>query len=59
MEDTGQFAGFWKRVGAFLIDSIIIYFAQLIAGGLLGVIATDLSVVPAFFGGPVGLFCSV
>ncbi len=35
MEDKSQFAGFWKRVGAYLIDSLILGFAMLIVSMVL------------------------
>lgn len=33
-----QFSGFWKRVGAALIDGIILMVAGALAGGLLGIL---------------------
>lgn len=38
MQDKSQFAGFWKRVAAFLIDSLILGFGQLLLFGAFGMV---------------------
>lgn len=38
---TGERAGFWPRVGAILIDGIVVSIAQILIGGIVGLVAGE------------------
>jgi uncharacterized RDD family membrane protein YckC len=45
---SGPRAGFWQRLGAILLDGILIAVVQLIVVGILGAISEDLAIVGYF-----------